>query len=160
MGGKVSHSVTQGSGVPSPWFENEEIHVCTSILTAKLCKRDLFIPVRKAWNSTVPSVVQLSRAPMRVAMAVLWLLTVLACWPLQAGGSSPDARQHTLTLEARDLVTDAPVPNVSFTLSLAGDNKLQAATNSFGIARFEFAFPEPSSRPHFFLKATAMVSFR
>ena len=65
----------------------------------------------------------------------------------------PDARPHTLTVEARDLVTDAPLAKVSVKLSVAGDMKLQATTNAEGIAHFEYALPESSSRRFFSVTA-------
>ena len=61
----------------------------TAVQRTRLCRHDLFV------------------------VAVLWLFSAVVCWPQKAGASGPDVPQHTLTVEARDLATDAPVPNVS-----------------------------------------------
>ena len=82
----------------------------------------------------------------RTVSAVCWL-TLAAGWQHRAGAA--DAPSHTLTVEARDLVTDSAVSDVVIRMSVAGGAKLEATTNANGIARFEYALPEPTSRRFF-----------
>jgi peroxiredoxin/protocatechuate 3,4-dioxygenase beta subunit len=56
-------------------------------------------------------------------------------------------------VEARDLVTDAAVPNVSVVMRLDGAKKLHAATDKAGIARFQYTLPESTGRRFFSLTA-------
>ena len=61
----------------------------------------------------------------------------------------PGALSQTLRVEARDLITDAPVKGVLFKLSVAGGMKSEASSDADGIARFEYTFPEAAG-PHTF----------
>ncbi len=57
----------------------------------------------------------------------------------------------TLTVEARDLSTDAPVPGVRLEFSLGrGSKKVEAATDGSGIAQFS----HPADARYFFVSAT------
>jgi beta-lactamase class A/peroxiredoxin len=60
---------------------------------------------------------------------------------------------QTLTVEARDLVTDAPVPNVAFELTVAGDELIHATAGANGIARCEYTLPESTGQRFFTVKA-------
>ena len=67
----------------------------------------------------------------------------------------PDARPATptatLTVEARDLSTDAPVPGVRLEFSLGrGSKKVEATTDGSGIAQFS----HPADGRYFFVSAT------
>jgi len=125
----------------------------TSVLTTRLCKLDRSIPFGQAEPIPALSGVRLCRAVSRLVLSVLWLSVVVLCWPLGAEASGPDADAHTLAVEARDLVTDAPVPNVSFELRGADGMKLHAATDTSGIARFEYTLPQSTSRRYFSVTA-------
>ncbi len=83
-------------------------------------------------------------------MAALWVLTFAGCWPARAGEPSSGARRHTLAVEARDLVTDAPLAKVAVKLRATGGVKLEATTNTEGIARFEYTLADSSSSRCFF----------
>jgi peroxiredoxin/protocatechuate 3,4-dioxygenase beta subunit len=127
--------------------------VHTSILTTRPCHLAQFIPMRWAWKIAAPCEVQPSRAGFRMAVVALCVLPVVAWGPWKAGGTSVDARPHTLTVEARDLLTDAPVPGVSLTLNLPDGVKQQATTGADGNARFEFSLPEATNRRFFAVRA-------
>ncbi len=73
--------------------------------------------------------------------------------PLRARADGPGVPLGTLTVEARDLVTNAPVSNVSLTLRLADDVKLPATTSADGVARFDYSLPGATTRRYFNLTA-------
>jgi peroxiredoxin/protocatechuate 3,4-dioxygenase beta subunit len=85
--------------------------------------------------------------------AVLWLLALAVGSPPRVAALGPDAQSQTLTVEARDPVTDAPVAGVSFKLILPSGANLQATTKADGIARFQYALPESPGRRYFSLRA-------
>ncbi len=63
----------------------------------------------------------------------------------------PDARKQTLTVEARDVVTNAPVKGVVFKLNVAQGMKIDGSSDSNGIARFDYSFPETSRHHSFYI---------
>ena len=79
--------------------------------------------------------------------------TIAMLQPLRTPADGLSHQQHTLTVEARDLVTNATVSNVSLTLKLADDVKLPATTSTEGVARFEYSLPDAITRRYFYLTA-------
>ena len=96
-------------------------------------------------------------APRRMSrlqtVGVIWLSAVVASWTVNSAAHATLAERHAVTVEARDLLTDAPLPGVALKLSVAGGVKLEAATDVNGIARFEYAFPGSSNRGFFTVTA-------
>ena len=134
-------------------FENEEIHVLTSVLAAGTCKRGRLIPLRQFLGITSPFVHRPSCTPRLVALAVVALLSVAAFPPHRARATRVDDRQQTLTVEARDLITDVPIADLSLDFRMAGDMKLHATTDANGRARFVYELPEVIDRRSFFVTA-------
>jgi RNA polymerase sigma factor (sigma-70 family) len=58
--------------------------------------------------------------------------------PGRASGSDPNAEQRVLTVEARDLLTDSPVPDVRLQFSTERGSTVSATTDGSGTARFVF----------------------
>jgi peroxiredoxin/protocatechuate 3,4-dioxygenase beta subunit len=85
--------------------------------------------------------------------ALIGPLVIVTGLALRAGADGPDASPRRLTVEARDLTTDAAVANVSITLELPDDVKLQATTAVDGVARFAYSLPEATGRRYFSLTA-------
>jgi peroxiredoxin/protocatechuate 3,4-dioxygenase beta subunit len=71
----------------------------------------------------------------------------------RAGAATPDALPQTITVEARDLITDAPVKDVLFKLSMVGGKKFEAKSDADGTARFEYTFPEGKGSGFFSITA-------
>lgn len=80
----------------------------------------------------------------------MFAFTIAAAMALMAQ-AVPAVKQHMLTIEARDLLSDAVVPNVSLTLSSPDGEELRAITDARGEARFHLSLPE--SRRYFSLSA-------
>lgn len=71
----------------------------------------------------------------------MFALTIAAVMALLTQ-AVPSVNEHTLTIEARDLVSDAVVPDVSVTLWSPDGEKSRATTDAKGEARFDFPLPE------------------
>jgi peroxiredoxin len=71
----------------------------------------------------------------------------------RAGAAAPDALPRTITVEAHDLITDAPVKDVLFKMSVADGKKFEAKSDADGIARFEYTFPEGTGSGFFSITA-------
>ena len=128
---------------------NEIIHMLTSVHTAENRKQDLTVPVRRACEVFRPSGILPRRMVAQSAAFFLWLITFGLCLSNRGGATPPGALSQTLRVEARDLITDAPVKGVLFKLSVAGGMKSEASSDADGIARFEYTFPEAAG-PHTF----------
>ncbi|WP_406699852.1 carboxypeptidase regulatory-like domain-containing protein [Singulisphaera sp. Ch08] len=89
----------------------------------------------------------------QTAAHFLWLITFGLCLSNRAVATAPDALPQTLRVEARDLITDAPVKGVVFKLSVGGGMKIEASSDAEGIARFEYTFPERTGGYSFFITA-------
>ncbi len=117
--------------------------------SVRTCKRGRFTPMRRNWESPLPFGVEPRLPTRRATSAVLWLLAIALCGPFRVSASDSEDGPRTLTVEARDLLDDSPVPDVSLDLSVAGGAKHQAVTNENGLARFEFTFPDTTNRSFF-----------
>jgi thiol-disulfide isomerase/thioredoxin/protocatechuate 3,4-dioxygenase beta subunit len=72
----------------------------------------------------------------RAGMAKLVLLTLALCGLSQAAAADGKDQPRAVSVEARDLVTDAPVPDVRLQLSLLGGKTFSQVTDASGEARF------------------------
>jgi peroxiredoxin/protocatechuate 3,4-dioxygenase beta subunit len=89
----------------------------------------------------------------QTAALLLWLITFDVCLSNRASATAPGALPQTLRVEARDLITDAPVRDVLFKLRVAGGMKLEASSDAGGIASFRYTLPESTGRHAFFITA-------
>jgi thiol-disulfide isomerase/thioredoxin/protocatechuate 3,4-dioxygenase beta subunit len=89
----------------------------------------------------------------QAAAVLLGLSAFGLCLPYRAGASAPDDLPRRLTVEARDLATDAPVEGILFKLSVRGGIKREARSDAGGVARFEFSLPEAAGRNSLFITA-------
>src|SRR4051794_31231726 len=112
----------------------------SSVHGAENRKLDLTIPVRRACGVFRPSGILPRRMVGQTAARLLWMITFTLCLSNRAGASATDAFPQTLRVEARDLITDAPVKGVLFKLSVAGGMKSEASSDAEGIARIEYTF--------------------
>jgi peroxiredoxin/protocatechuate 3,4-dioxygenase beta subunit len=78
----------------------------------------------------------------QAAALLLWTITFELGSSNRAGADEPAPIPRTITVEARDLITDAPVKDVLFKLSVAGGEKFEAKSDADGTAHFEYTFPE------------------
>lgn len=124
-----------------------------SMRTSALWRRDRFLPARRALEIADSFDAPTRRGSNAGTVAVLGLLAIAVCWPLRARASDPNHDSQTLTVEARDLITNVPVPDVSLKLSVGGDTELRATTSANGIARFAYTLPEATSRRFFSVTA-------
>ena len=97
----------------------------------------------------------------KTAALSYWLITFDLCLSNRASATAPEASPQTLRVEARDLITDAPVREVLFKLSVSGGMKFEASSDADGIARFRYTLPEATGRHSFLsrLGATASEAF-
>ena len=81
------------------------------------------------------------------------MIAFALCSSNRAGAAAAAALPQTITVEARDLISDAPVKDVFFKLSVAGGKKFEASSDADGIARFEYTFPEAAGLGFFSITA-------
>jgi peroxiredoxin/protocatechuate 3,4-dioxygenase beta subunit len=132
---------------------NEIIHMLTSVHTVENRKQILTVPVRRACGVYRQSGILPGRIVGQTVAFLLWFITFGLCFSNRAGATAPGAHPQTLRVEARDLITDAPIRGVLFKLSVAGGTKSEARSDADGIARFEYTFPEAPGRHTFSITA-------
>ena len=125
----------------------------TSVYRAENRKQYLTVPVRRACGVFRPSGILPRRMDGQKAAFFLWLITFGLCLSNRASATAPGAAPQTLRIEARDLITDAPVKGVLFKLSVPGGMKIEASSDADGIARFRYTFPEATGGHSFFITA-------
>ena len=125
----------------------------SSVRTSAHRERHHGIPVRRERRVfRLPGILP-RRIVGQTAALLLGLITFDLCLSIRASATTSAALPHTLKVEARDLITDAPVKDVHFKLSVAGGMKIEASSDSDGIARFEYTFPEATGRRSFHITA-------
>jgi thiol-disulfide isomerase/thioredoxin/protocatechuate 3,4-dioxygenase beta subunit len=93
------------------------------------------------------------RMVRQAAALLLWMIALDLCSSNRAGAAAPAALPQKITVEARDLITDAPVKDVLFELSVAGGKKFEASSDAGGIACFEYTFPDATGLGFFSITA-------
>lgn len=88
----------------------------------------------------------------RATIARLALLSITLVGLSRTGAADARDRAKAVTVEARDLVTDAPAPNVRLELRLRGGKTLEETTDASGAARF--LLPDAGKVRHFVITAS------